>query len=148
MSLIEALVAAFALYLIAHFLNNVLREEVRISKRIHRFSSLVSILIIFGIILGVRLLLESIGNYYIFEGYFLFKYLTNDFFLFAIMVTLFLPFHAIFLKRKRKKKEREIAKYELDDKEISIQSEQFRRLYIKFMIAAWIIGGIFLSSSL
>ncbi|MEE9572485.1 MAG: ABC transporter ATP-binding protein [Candidatus Neomarinimicrobiota bacterium] len=140
MSLIEALIAAFALYLIADILNNVLREELQVSKRIHRFSSLVSALITFGTILSIRLLLESLSHYYIFEEYYLFRYLTTDLFLFAIMVTMFLPFHSIFLKR--------FSKNRLSDDENNIQSEQFRRLYIKFIIVAWIVGGILLSSSL
>ncbi len=140
MSLIEASVAALALYLIAGILNNVLRVEVQVFKKAHKFSSLVSILITFGIILGIRLLLESLSHFYIFEDYYLFGYLTNDFFLFAIMVTIFLPFHAIFLKK--------FSKYRLPDDENNIQSKQFRRLYIKFIIVAWIVGTIFLSSSL
>lgn len=137
MSLIEALVAAIVLYLSASILNNNLREEVRISKRVHRFSSSVSTLIIFGIILIIRLLFEALGNYYIFEDYYLFRYLNTDAFLFAIMVTIFLRLHAIFLKR--------FAKYKLHDDENIIQSEQFRRVYIKFIILAWIVGAIFLS---
>ena len=140
MSLIEALVAAFALYLIAGILNYVLREEVQVFKNAHKFSSLVSTLIIFGIILGFRLLLESLSHFYIFEEYYLFRYLTTDLFLFAIMVTIFLPFHAIFLKR--------FSKNRLSDDDNIIHSEQFRRLYIKFIIVAWIVGAIFLSSSL
>ena len=140
MSLIEALVAAFALYLIVSFLNNVLREEIQVSKRGHRFSSLVSVLITFGIILGIRLLLESLSHYYIIEGYYLFRYLTTDLFLFAIMVTIFLPFYSIFLKR--------FSKNRLPDDVNNIQSKQFRRLYIKFILVAWIVGAIFLSISL
>ena len=87
MPLIEAIVAVFILYLSAVILNNLLREEFRISKKIHRFSSGISSLIIFGIILSIRLLFEAFGNYNI------------DAFLFAIMTTIFLPLHTIFLKR-------------------------------------------------
>jgi len=140
MSLIEALVAAFVLFLSTGILNNNLREEVRVSKRIHRFSSGVSTLIIFGIILSIRLILESLGNYYLFEDYYLFRYLTTDLFLFAIMATIFLPFHSIFLKR--------FSKNRLPDDENNILSEHFRRLYIKFILVAWIVGAIFLSISL
>ncbi len=136
MALIEALIAASVLYLSAGILNNNLREEVRISKRVHRFSSGVSTLIIFGIILIIRLLLEALGRYYIFEDYYLFRYLNADAFLFAIMVTIFLPLHAIFLKR--------FAKYRLHDED-NIQNQQFRELFIKFIILAWIAGIIFLS---
>ncbi len=137
MSLIEALIAAIVLYLSAGILNNNLREEVRISKIVHRFSSGVSTFIIFGIILIIRLLFEALGNFYIFEDFYLFRFLNTDAFLFAIMVTIFLPLHAIFLKR--------FAKYKLHDDENIIQSEQFRRVYIKFIILAWIVGAIFLS---
>ncbi len=138
MSLIEALVAALVLYLSAGILNNNLREEARISKRIHRFSSAVSTLIILGIILSIRLIFEAFGNVYIFEGFYLFKYLTTDAFLFAIMATIYLPLHAIFLKK--------FEKYKLhDENENIIQTEQFRRVYKKFIILAWIVGAVFLS---
>ncbi|KKL11049.1 hypothetical protein LCGC14_2549700, partial [marine sediment metagenome] len=133
MSLIEALIAAIVLYLSAGILNNNLREEVRISKRVNRFSSGVSTFIIFGIILIIRLLFEALGNFYIFEDFYLFRFLNTDAFLFATMVTIFLPLHAIFLKR--------FAKYKLQDDENIVQSEQFRRVYIKFIILAWIVGA-------
>ena len=96
MSLIEAIVAASVLYLSAGILNNNLREEVQAPKRIHKSSSLVSTLITFGIILGVRLFLESISHYYFLDEFYLFRYLTTDLFLFAIMTTIFLPFHSVF----------------------------------------------------
>ena len=140
MALIEALVAALVLFFSAGILNNNLREEVQVPKKVHRFSSLVSTLITFVIILGVRLLLESISHYYFLDEYYLFRYLNTDVFLFAIMATIFLPFHAIFLKR--------FSKTRLPDDENNIQSKQFRRLYFKFMIVAWIVGAIFLSFSL
>ena len=139
MSLIESLVASIALYLIASILNNVIGEEKQIYKKVHKFSSLVSTLINFGIILAIRLSLESTSHFYILDDYYLFSYLTNDFFLFAIMVSLYLPFYGIFLRR--------FSKSQLFEK-IDIQSEYFRRLYIRFIIVAWVIGGIFLSSSL
>ncbi|MHA2131844.1 MAG: ABC transporter ATP-binding protein, partial [Promethearchaeota archaeon] len=137
MSLIESLVAVIILYLSACILNNNLRDEARISRRVHRLSSGVSTLVIFGIILSIRLLFEALGTYYIFEDFYLFRYLNTDAFLFAIMVTIFLPLHAIFLKR--------FAKYKLHDDENIVQSKQFRRLYIKFIILAWIVGIIFIS---
>ncbi len=137
MPFIEAMIAAVVLYLSASILNNNLREEVRISKKVHRFSSRISTLIIFGIILAIRLLFESISNVYIIEGFYLFRYLNTDAFLFAIMATIYLPLHAIFLKKFEKTKL-------LDDENI-IHSEQFRGLYIKFIILAWIVGIIFLS---
>jgi oligopeptide/dipeptide ABC transporter ATP-binding protein len=140
MAFIEALVAAIVLFFSAGILNNNLREEVRISKRVHMFSSGASTLIILGIIFSFRLLLEFLSIYYIFEDYYLFRYLATDAFLFAIMTTIFLPLHAIFLKR--------FAKYKLHDDENLIQSEQYRRLYIKFIILSWMVGVIFLSIAL
>jgi len=135
MSLIEALVAALVLYLSAGILNNNLREEFRISKRVHRFSSAVSTLIIWGIILSIRLLLESLGNFYILDDYYIFKYLNTDAFLFAIMATIFLPLHNIFLKR--------IAKFKLHGVERFIQNKTFGGLSIKLIYLAWIVGMIF-----
>jgi len=137
MSLIEAAIAALILYFSTGLLNNNLREEGRISRKIHRYSSAVSSLIIFGIIFSIRLLFEALGSFYVFEDYFLFRYLNTDVFLFAIMVTIFLPVHAIFLKK--------FVKYKRDDNENIIQSPQFRGIYKKFLILAWIAGLIFLS---
>jgi len=137
MVIIEALVASTVLYLIAGILNNNLREEVRISKRVHRLSSAESSLLIFGLIFIIRLFLESLSIFYLFEDFYLFRYLTTDAFLFAIMTTIYLPLHAFFLKK--------FEKYKLHDDENVIQSEQFRGLYKKFIILAWIVGIIFLS---
>jgi len=137
MVIIEALVAATVLYLSAGVLNNNLKEENRISKRIHRLSSAESSLIIMGIIFSIRLLLESFSFYYIFEDFYLFRYLSEDAFLFAIMTTIFLPIHAIFLKK--------FEKHKLSDDENVIQSEQFRSVYKKFIIISWIVGVIFFS---
>jgi len=140
MSLIEAIVAASVLYLSAGILNNNLREEVQAPKRIHKLSSLVSTLITFGIILGVRLFLESISHFYFLDEFYLFRYLTTDLFLFAIMTTIFLPFHSIFFRK--------FSKTRFSVGVSNFQSEQFRSLYKKFIILAWIVGAIFLSFSL
>jgi oligopeptide/dipeptide ABC transporter ATP-binding protein len=137
MPLVNALVATLLLYFITGILNNNLQEEGRISRRINRFSSTVSSLIIFGIIFSIRLLFEAFGNFYIFEDYYIFRYLSTDAFLFAIMATIFLPVHAIFLKK--------FAKYKRDDDENTVQSAQFKGIYKKFIILAWIVGIIFLS---
>ena len=137
MSLIEAIVSAFALYFIARFLNNNLLKEDQVSNKLHKFSSFYSTLVTFVIILGVRLLLESISHYYIMDEYYIFRYLLTDLFLFAIMATIFLPFHGKFLKR--------ISNTNLPDDANNIQNEQFKRLFVRFLILAWIVGAIFLS---
>ena len=137
MVFIEALIATSVLYLSAGILNNNLKEENRISKRIHKLSSAESSLLIFGLIFSIHLVLESLSIFYIFEEFYLFRYLTTDAFLFAIMTTIYLPLHAFFLKK--------FEKYKLHDDENVIQSEQFRGLYKKFIILAWIVGIVFLS---
>ncbi len=217
MSLIEALVAVIVLYLSAAILNNNLQKEGRISKLIHRISSAVSSLTIFGIILSIRLILEYFSHFYFLDEIYLFGYLTTDAFLFAIMTSIYLPLHAFFLKKIEKFKShdvdeniiqserftilsanlillawvveiiffiiafsspniefrrvmasggnlslaiallltfvlpilasflRTLAKYKLDDDENVIQTKQFRGLYTKFSILAWIVGIIFFS---
>ena len=140
MSIIEAFVGAVFLYLCAFILNNFLIEEFRISEKIHKISSEVSILIIFGISLILRLLLGSLEIYYFFEGFYLFRYLNSLEFQFAIMASIFLPLHTTFLKR--------YAKRNLHDDGNNFQRVQFRKLYVKFLILAWIVGIIFLSISL
>ena len=137
MVFIEALIATSVLYLSAGILNKNLKEENRISKRIHKLSSAESSLIIMGIIFSIHLVLESLSIFYFFEEFYLFRYLTTDAFLFAIMTTIYLPLHAFFLKK--------FEKYKLHDDENVIQSEQFRGLYKKFIILAWIVGIVFLS---
>lgn len=137
MSIIEAFVGAVFLYLSAFILNNFLVEEFRISEKIHRISSGVSVLIIFGISLILRLLLGSLEIYYFFDNFYLFRYLNALEFQFAIMASIFLPLHTNFLKR--------YAKRNLHDDGNNFQRVQFRKLYIKFLILAWIVGIIFLS---
>ncbi|MHA2392916.1 MAG: ABC transporter ATP-binding protein [Promethearchaeota archaeon] len=132
MSLIEALVAVIVLYLSAAILNNNLREEVRISRLIHRISSAVASLVIFGIIISVRLLLESLSHFYILDEIYIFGYLTTDAFLFAIMTTLYLPLHAFFLKYIDKFKS-------YDENFQSKLSKRFTILSTNLIFLSWVI---------
>ena len=132
MSLIEALVATLVLYLSAAVLNNNLREEGRISRLFHRISSVVSALIIFGIIFTFRLFFESFSHFYILNEIYIFSYLITDALLFAIMTTIYLPLHAFLLTK--------IEKFKLHDETIqSEKSERFTILVTNIILLAWVV---------
>ena len=134
MAIISAITWTICLFLIAVIINNVLSENNQISKRVNGLSSLVSSLIIFGIILGLRCLIETLGSWFI-----VVRRLNNDQLYFAIMVILFFPFHKIFLKKFKG-----FSTFE----ERAVMSKQFKKIYIIFIGLTWIIAFIFVSITL
>ncbi|MHA1461060.1 MAG: hypothetical protein ACTSO8_06220 [Promethearchaeota archaeon] len=94
MGILEALFGVVLLYIIVSFMNSTLLEDNKLPKKINSRSSLISGLIIFGIILGIRYIFDMLDSYVI-----LFSYLSNDVFLFAITTSIFFPFHSIFVKK-------------------------------------------------
>ncbi|MFX1427608.1 MAG: ABC transporter ATP-binding protein [Promethearchaeota archaeon] len=130
MDLVDALISTIILYLIVNYLNKFLLRENQIPKSAFKKSSFLSCLIILGIIFGVRLLLNLIGFQFS-----TITILSNDLFLFAIMVTLFFPFYKGFLLKFD-------PSHSLNDYPI------FKRRLTLFIAISWIIGGIFLSFDL
>jgi len=86
-------------------------------------SSIISILIVLGISLGIRLPFEYLGYYYDFI-----VILNNETLHFAVMVTLFLPFHRIFGKKSR--------------------SNLYKKLYVIFIILIWVAAIVYTSFGL
>jgi oligopeptide/dipeptide ABC transporter ATP-binding protein len=124
-------VAAIFLYFIAVNINNFLPENGQIPKRVNDLSSLVSSLIIYGIILGLRSLIETLGSWFI-----VLRMVSNDKFYFAIMAILFYPLHKIFLKKFKG-----FSNFE----EKAVMSKNFKKIYIVFIGLTWGIAFIFLS---
>ncbi len=127
MDLIEGIIATCILYLIINFMNKFLPEESQIPKKVYKRSSLVSCLIIFGIIFGIQVLFGIIGYWVI-----LFRVLSNNQFLFAIMATIFFPLIKFFLSKFDKSRS-------LND------NPKFKRRLKIFIGITWIVGLIFIS---
>ncbi len=123
MACIEVVLAALVLLLIANRVNYWLPEEHQIPKEINMKSSIISILIVLGISLGIRLPFEYLGYYYDFI-----VILNNETLHFAVMVTLFLPFHRIFGKKSR--------------------SNLYKKLYVIFIILIWVAAIVYTSFGL
>jgi len=130
MAFIESIIAALILFLISTTINKHIPEEKQISREIHRKSSALIVLIVFGIIFAIRSLLEIL-EYYFYLG----SIINNDALMFAIMTTLF-----YFLYKELVFKQKRFG---------SIGEELFSSPFIKifrlFVILSWIISVIFVS---
>ena len=150
MAFIEVIIAAIFLFLIVNRLNNWLSEEHQIPKKVNMKNNLISILIVFGISLGIRLPFENLGYY--FE---LFVILNNQPLHFAIMATIFFPFQHIFGRRSNNStieietnpKETIENPHEIGDRPIS-KSKLFKKLLIIFIILTWVAAIIYTSFGL
>ncbi|MFX1457263.1 MAG: ABC transporter ATP-binding protein [Promethearchaeota archaeon] len=129
MAFIEAFIAALILLFFSHLVNKYTPEDKRIPREIYRLSSFLIVLIVFGIILGVRFLLETLGGYFT-----LFLLISDDALMFALMVTIF-----YFIYIKLVFKQERFGSIEQD-----ISGSPFLRVFKYFMIICWIIAGIFL----
>ena len=102
--------------------------------RIYKLSSLVTSLIIFGIILGIRMIFETLGMYGV-----IFRILNNNVLYFAIMVTIFFFLHKPFLGKFG---------YSQVLNEERPQNYRFKKYIFFLMIIAWALSAIFLSITL
>ena len=125
------MMAALILYIIVILINRLLPEQNQIPKKMYNISSSISSLIILGIIIGIRYLFEILGYW----GE-IFRVFNNDELFFAIMMTIFYPFLKIFLKRFNNTEN-------LDTKDFL--KLQFDEVFKYFILALWIIAGLFLS---
>ena len=128
MGILEALFGVVLLYIIVSFMNSTLLEDNKLPKKTNSRSSLISGLIIFGIILGIRYIFDMLDSYVI-----LFSYLSNDVFMFAITTSIFFPFHSIFVKKFS---------------QINVQAVKFKKRSKIIIILTWILALIFLSFDL
>jgi oligopeptide/dipeptide ABC transporter ATP-binding protein len=133
MAFFESIIAVLVLFLISNIINNHIPEEQQISKSIHRKSSALIILILFGIIFGIRSLLETLGAFFTF-----FLLISNDALMFALITTIF-----YFLYKKLVLKKQVFGPIRED-----LLSTPFIKIFKIFIILTWIICVIFLSISL
>jgi len=132
LALIESVIAIFILYLIIIFLKKMLPEDNKLPKVVK--ASLVSCLIVFGVIYGIRFLIESLE--YFVE---IIRYLNNNFLFFAIMVTLFYPIYKFFLREFDKENA-------FEDKDIP--PKLFVKRYKIVVGLTWGLAAIFFSFDL
>ncbi|MHA1507625.1 MAG: ABC transporter ATP-binding protein [Promethearchaeota archaeon] len=150
MAFIEAIISVLLLFLIVNRLNNWLSEEHQIPKKVNMKNNLISILIVFGISLGIRLPFENLGYYYE-----LFVILNNQPLHFAIMATIFFPFQHIFGRRSNNSiqeiepnlKETIENPHEIGGRPIS-KSRLFKKLLVMFIILTWVVAIIYTSFGL
>ncbi|MFW9865526.1 MAG: ABC transporter ATP-binding protein [Candidatus Thorarchaeota archaeon] len=129
-ALVESLVTAFLLFFIINYIKNFAIDNDRI-KKIYRNALLISTLILFGIILVIRFILET------FNFMLIVRILLNDAFLFAIMVTIFIFLHKPLIKKFG-------YSTELSIEEGEYSGNKFNRIMKLFTIIMWVIAGIFL----
>ncbi len=132
LALIEVVVAISILYFIVRFINKLLPEDKRIPKNVK--GSVVSFLIVFGIIYGIRFVIESLEYYILIIGY-----LNNNYLFFAIMVSIFYPIYKFFLREYDKASS-------FEDKDLPPKT--FVKRYKILIGLTWCIAVIFLSFDL
>ena len=130
MALIESFIAGFILYYISNLINKHISVDNQISKKVHKLSSIVSSLILIGIIFAWRSIFETLGafNYW-------FLVFNEDMLTFAIMTTIFYPLYKKLL-----------GKFKSDrDKGENLDTSQFAKIFKIFIITIWIVASIFIS---
>ena len=129
-----AIFATMALYITVYFFNRILPEKGQIPQNAYNKSSAISVLIVFGIIIGIRFLFELLGYWVV-----IFRYLNNDQLFFALMTTLFYPFLKIFVGPFSRSVEVNVK---------DLVKGLYKRFFIFLIIGLWIIAGLFLSIDL
>jgi oligopeptide/dipeptide ABC transporter ATP-binding protein len=129
-AIVEAVFSLAILLLISVFIIGFCFEE-KSDKKIYRLSSLVTSAIVFGMILGIRMLFETFGMWIQ-----IFRILNNDPLYFAIMVTIFFFLNKKFLPK--------FGFSRISDEKRS-QNNNFKKIFIRLIIIAWVLAGIFLS---
>jgi len=122
MGLIESLVIALLVFVIALFLNNLLSIENQVLKTEYTRSTSICFIIIFGITIGIRYAFEILGYWGI-----IFRILTNDQFIFAVASSIFLPLNSKISKKFK----------------IGL-TKNLKMLYVKYLILPWFVATIFL----
>jgi oligopeptide/dipeptide ABC transporter ATP-binding protein len=105
--------------------------EEKSSVRAYRLSSLITSLIIFGIILGIRMIFETLGMWI-----YIIRILNNDLLYFAIMVTIFFFLHKPFLGK--------FGFSNVSNKNRPL-NYRFNRIFIFLIGIAWVVSAISLS---
>ncbi|MHA2397480.1 MAG: ABC transporter ATP-binding protein [Promethearchaeota archaeon] len=98
----------------------------------YKKGSVLTWLIIFGIIYGIRALFETLGLWVV-----IFRMLNNDLLYFAVMITIYYFLHKPLVR-----------KFAVSESLDKIQSHSFDRILKFFIIASWIVAGLFVSISI
>ena len=130
MALIESFIAGFILYYVSNLINKHISVDNQISKKVHKLSSIVSSLILIGIIIGWRSIFETLGafNYW-------FLVFNEDMLAFAIMTTIFYPLYKKLLGKFKSNR----------DKGENLDTSQFAKIFKIFIITIWVVASIFIS---
>jgi hypothetical protein len=132
-AIIESLVSFALLLVLLFFIINFSFEEKSV-RRPYRFSSLITTSIVFGIIIGIRCLFETLGMWMI-----IFRILNNDMLYFSIMVTIFFFLYKPFLRKFG---------FSRVSNEEESQYRSFNKIILALILISWILAGIFLSMRL
>ena len=122
-ALFEAIAAVLILLLILNFMINLFFKEDKSLTRIYKNSLGISCLIIFGIIMGIRFIFETLGMWTP-----IFRILNNDHFYFALMTTIFFPLHKPILR-----------KFGFSRASNENNSKNFNKLLIIFIGITWVV---------
>ncbi|MFW9897025.1 MAG: hypothetical protein ACFFD7_14560, partial [Candidatus Thorarchaeota archaeon] len=132
-SLIEAALATLGLLIVISFTVNIIFGDEKIAKKKFRRGSVVTCLIIFGIIFGIRILMEILR---VIVGPFM-RIFMEDMLFFAIMVTIFYPLHRPFVKK--------FGFLGDESEDISSIYSNYRFFFKVFFILTWIATAFFIS---
>lgn len=114
-----------------NIINKNLPIERGISEKTYSKSSFYSCLILMGIIVGVRLLFEPLGYYFM-----IFQLLNNGFISLATIAIIYYPLNKKILKKMK-------SSYMVSD--FSIYKKQFSNIYFRFLICLFTVAFVFLS---
>jgi peptide/nickel transport system ATP-binding protein len=132
-AIVESIFAFVVLMVILFFMINFAFEDDSLVKA-YRFSSLIAGLIMFGIMMGIRMVIETFAM-----GIKIILIFNNDLLYFAIMLSIFFILHKPFLGKFGFKR--------ISNEEKS-QNYRFNKMFKFLIIIAWVLTAIFLSISL
>jgi len=130
-SLIEAVIAMIGLLIILIFAVNIIYQEDKELGRLFKKGSIITCLIIFGIIYGIRALFETLGLLSP-----IFRRFNNDQLFLAIMVTIYYPLHKPIIKKFG---------FSIITDEDNRKYSNFRKFFIIFIVVTWVVAAIFLT---
>ncbi len=128
MAIIESIIALFLLYLIAVLINKNISEEKQVPMKAHKRCTAISVLILLGINIGIRSLLETIWGFIYF-----FVIFTTDFFMFGITSIIYIIIYKKLFYRFS------------PDNKAQLDTSSFLRTFKKFTCLIWIIAAIFIT---
>ncbi|MFW9874361.1 MAG: ABC transporter ATP-binding protein [Candidatus Thorarchaeota archaeon] len=119
------------LFIIISLIINIIYEDDKdVGKSIKR-GSLITCLIIFGIIYGIRATFEMLGSLSP-----IFRIFNNDQMFLAIMVTIYYPLHKPIIKKFG---------ISISSDAVNHNYSKFSKFWIIFIVITWVIAGIFLT---